>query len=68
MTQNEYRFWKAPMNGMPEYTSGGNGVSVNPGFGQWVLLHPRPDGKWPEGSVPVDEVIKFLEQFGQIPL
>lgn len=54
-----YYFWKAPEKGMPETTSGGCGVTVIPGFRQWVLLHPVR-GEPPEGAIPVEDVVGFL--------
>lgn len=56
----DYYFWKAPINGMPEFSSGGHGVTVIPGLGQWVLLHPVR-GTPPEGAIHADKVIAFLE-------
>jgi hypothetical protein len=62
-----YKFWKAPTNGLPEYTSGGYSVSVIPGFGQWVLLGPFRDKRIAEeqiDTIPVEDVVAFLESRG----
>ena len=55
-----YYFWKAPYDGAPEFTSGGNGISIIPGMGQWVLLHPSK--KIPEDAISVQSVVDFLEK------
>lgn len=57
----DYYFWKAPVNGAPEFTSGGHGVTVLPGMGNWVLLNPVRTEPLPEGAVPVADVVRFLE-------
>lgn len=64
-----YRFWKPPVNGVPEATSGGYGITICPGLGQWVLLHPVREtpgfsrGDSPKNTVPVEDVVAFLEAF-----
>jgi len=55
-----YFLWKAPINGLPEFTSGGFGISILPGFGQWVLLHPSRK-PIPKDAIAVEDVVKFLE-------
>lgn len=64
----KYAFCKVPKDGCPEYTSGGYGVHVIPGFGQWVLLNigssPHADGRLPVGDcamVPAADVVAFLD-------
>ena len=54
-----YAFWKMPANSLPEFTSGGNGVSVIPGFGQWVLLHGAVRALPPD-AILASKVVDFL--------
>lgn len=60
-----YFFWKAPASGLPEYTSGGFGVTIIPGFGQWVLLHGIR--KIPEDAISVETVVEYLEHHQSAP-
>jgi hypothetical protein len=56
-----YYFWKAPTNGLPEFTGGGHGVTVIPGMGQFVLLH-KSVRDIPKEAISVERVIEFLNQ------
>lgn len=55
---SRYSFFKAPANGLPEFTSGGYGVTIIPGFGDWVLIGPA--SKYPPG-ISTDIVVDFLD-------
>jgi hypothetical protein len=57
----KYYFWKAPADGLPEFTSGGHGVCVIPGLGNFVLLDVDFRGSVPEGAIAASAVRKFLE-------
>ena len=54
-----YVFWKNINNRLPESESGGHGVSIVPGFGEWVLLHPSHK-PMPRDATPVEDVVEFL--------
>lgn len=60
MTDPSYFLWKAPVDGPPEFTSGGFGVTVLPGFGQWVIIHGHVRAA-PSGAIPVADVVSLLE-------
>lgn len=57
---DRYYFWKDPTNGMPEFTSGGHGVSIIPGLGEWVLLH-KCSQTIPKSAIPASAVVDFLD-------
>ena len=69
-----YRMWKAPTDGLPEINSGGFYVIMNAGFGQWVQLGcawlggrwVNPSTKeppvWPEGAIPMDQIVAFMAE------
>lgn len=50
-----YWFYKYDMG---EYL--GAGITVIPGFGQWVLLHGHIRDV-PAGAIPVEDVVRFLD-------
>lgn len=52
-----YTLWKSPTDANRH---NGEGSTVIPGFGQWILLHPhkRPH---PIDAIPVERVVDFLE-------
>jgi hypothetical protein len=54
-----YMFWKNSTNRTPEAESGGHGVGIVPGLGDWVLLHPSHN-PMPKDAIPVEEVVGFL--------
>lgn len=51
-----YAFWKVPPHSLPE--ASGHGVTVIPGFGPWVLVHPSAAIA---GHVAVEDVVAFLD-------
>jgi hypothetical protein len=51
-----YFFIKFPHDGIPE--ASGYGVTVIPGFGQWMLTSGEDI---PEGAIPVSDIVEFLE-------
>jgi hypothetical protein len=57
----KYYFWRPPASGLPECTSGGNGVTIVPGIGRWVLLHVRGGAEPPKGAIPAADVVAALE-------
>lgn len=59
MTTATYLFHKIPSGNFPEVS--GHGITILPGFGQWVLLHPVR-GESPKGAIPVSAVVDFLEK------
>ena len=61
MTSPQYALWHAPVDGLPEFKSGGYGVTVLPGFGQWVLLHCHIRRDLPPDAIPLEELVAWLE-------
>lgn len=59
MNDERYYFWRAPVHGLPEFTSGGHGISVIPGLEQFVLIHATVR-KVPPDAIPARKVVSFL--------
>jgi hypothetical protein len=59
--QEIYYFWKAPLDGLPELTSGGCGVRIIPGIGPFVQLYPGSK-EVPKDAIPASVVLAFLQR------
>lgn len=57
-----YYFWEAPINGLPEFTSGAHGVTIIPGMRQFVLLHATVRRPIPADAIPASDVHAFLRR------
>lgn len=55
-----YFFRRFPYDGLPE--ASGYGITIIPGFGQWMLCSTPDENEIPNDGISVERVVSFLEK------